>query len=248
MIARHKIIEYLAEFLTVDMFSDYCVNGLQVEGAETVKKIVTGVSVSQRFFQSAIDVGADMIIVHHGLFWKSTPFPFSLTGILKQRVKQLLDHDINLAGYHLPLDAHPAIGNNAQLIQKMGFSVGDPFEAGFISCLETPLASDTLKSRLDSTLPEPSTVMGNTKNTIAAFAVISGSGSGALEHAAQKNLDALVTGEISEPSIRIAEELGITLYRAGHYNSERLGPIALANHLAKHFSIPAQFIDIPNPV
>ncbi len=248
MIARDKIIEHLSDFLNVDMFTDYCVNGLQVEGSKTIKKIVTGVSVSQRLFQAAIDIQADMIIVHHGLFWKSTPSPFSLTGVLKHRVKQLLDHNINLAGYHLPLDAHPVIGNNAQLIQNMGFSVHDPFDAGFIAYLETPISSDKLKSRLDSCLPEPSTIFGFKNNTITSLAVISGAGSGGIEQVAQKKLDALITGETSEPSIRIAEELGITLYRAGHYNSERLGPIALANHLAKYFSIPAEFIDIPNPV
>ena len=248
MIARDKIIEYLAEFLNVEMFSDYCVNGLQVEGSETVKKIVTGVSISQRLFQAAIDIQADMIIVHHGLFWKSTPSPFSLTGILKYRVKQLLDHDINLAGYHLPLDVHPTIGNNAQLINNMGFPGHDPFDAGFVSYLKTPISPDNLKSRLDACLPEPSTVFGCIKNPISSFAVISGSGSGAIEQVAQKKLDALITGETSEPSIRIAEELGITLFRAGHYNSERPGPIALADHLAKHFSIPTKFIDIPNPM
>jgi dinuclear metal center YbgI/SA1388 family protein len=248
MVTRKQIIEYLSDYLNVEAFSDYCVNGLQVEGSETVTQIVTGVSASRRLFQAAVDMQAEMIIVHHGLFWKSTPSPFSLTGILKKRIKLLMEHNINFAAYHLPLDAHPVLGNNAQILQKMGFPVHEPFDVGFVSRPDSPLSTGSLKSRLDKCLPAPSTVYGNTQNTILAFAVVSGGGSGVLEHAAGQSLDALITGEISEPSIRAADELGISLYRAGHYNSERLGPIALADHLSNQFAIPVRFIDIPNPV
>lgn len=248
MVTRHQITDYLADYLDIDAFQDYCVNGLQVEGSESVTKIVTGVSAGQQLFQAAVDMQADMIIVHHGLFWKSTPSPFSLTGLLRNRVKLLLNHNINFAAYHLPLDAHPVLGNNARILRTMGFPVHEPFDVGFVSRPDSPLSTRILKSHLDKCLPSPSTLFGHTQKTIKAFAVVSGGGSGVLERVANQGLDALITGETSEPSIRAADELGISLYRAGHYNSERPGPIALADHLSHQFSIPVHFVDIPNPV
>ncbi|MDW7681190.1 MAG: Nif3-like dinuclear metal center hexameric protein, partial [bacterium] len=119
MIQRSKLLNYLADFLKVAEFDDYCINGLQLEGTDTIKTVVLGVSVSRRLFQQAIARRADMIIVHHGLFWKNDPSPLALTGIMRERVALLITNNINLAGYHLPLDAHPEIGNNAQIMKRL---------------------------------------------------------------------------------------------------------------------------------
>jgi dinuclear metal center YbgI/SA1388 family protein len=248
MVTRDEILDYLQNYLSVSDFSDYCVNGLQVEGTNQITGIVTGVSASQKLFQKALDRQADLVITHHGLFWKSQKTPFSITGSITERLKILLCNNINLAAYHLPLDAHPVIGNNALLLEKMDFPISTPFDVGFISKLDTGLNPETLKSILDSCLPMPSTLFGRIQKKIQTIAVISGGGSGMLEEASINGADALITGDISEPSVRIAEELDICLYRAGHYNTERLGVIALAEHLSSRFNLPSVFADIPNPV
>lgn len=248
MIKRDEILDYLEEYLKVNDYSDYCVNGLQVEGSQNIKRIITGVSVSQKLFQKALEHNADMIITHHGLFWKSLTTPFALVGTMKNRLKTLLSNDINLAAYHLPLDAHPVIGNNALLLNQMGLQITAPFDVGYLSRLESAVQPYTLKNTLDTCLPMPSTLFGNTNKKIKILAIVSGGGAGMLENAAIAGADALVTGEISEPSVRTAEELDICLFQAGHYNTERPGVMALADHLSDHFKIPVLFVDVPNPV
>ena len=139
MVHRDEIVKYINDFLNVSEFNDYCVNGLQVEGKQTIDKIVLGVSVSERLFQAAIHEKADMIIVHHGFFWKSDPSPYSLRGIFRQRLALLLKNDINLLGYHLPLDAHPEIGNNARILKRLDMKQLQAVDVGFLGELTSPL-------------------------------------------------------------------------------------------------------------
>jgi len=248
MSVRHLFLKQLNEYLNIEAFEDYCVNGLQVEGNPEFDRVVTGVSVSRRLFEAAVDRRAGMIIVHHGLFWKGSPHPFHLTGILRDRVKLLLDHGINLAAYHLPLDAHPEIGNNAGLLNAIGCPVSEPFDVGYISRPDTPLTPEELRERLNRCLPDPCTAYGDLSGPIRSLAVVSGGAAGRLESARAAGVDAFVTGEPSEPSVRSSEEMGICYFSIGHYNSERPGPMALADHLRRHFDIDAEFVDVPNAI
>jgi len=247
MITRTDVLRHLNTTLHVDDFDDYCVNGLQVEGCMDVRRVITGVSCSRSLFEQAVAVRADLIVVHHGLFWKGAPHPFYLTGILRDRVKILLEHDINLAGYHLPLDAHPDIGNNAMLLKQLGFPISEPLDIGFISRLDSGLSVDALRSQLDRALPDPCRIYGDLSGNIRTVAMVSGGAAGLLNKVYAAGADAYITGEPSEPSVRAAEEMGICFISIGHYNSERPGPIALAEHIHKTFDLPADFIDIPNP-
>jgi len=245
---RSEILSYLDEFLGVSDISDYCVNGLQVEGTPEITRIITGVSVSQRLFEAALDTGAELIIVHHGIFWKGTQHPFSLTGVMRNRIKTLLLNDLNLAAYHLPLDAHPRIGNNARIMDSLGLHEKTAFDVGFIGDYAQPIPIGEFISRLVSLLPDPINHLDYGKPVVKRVAVISGGGSGSVEEAASLGADLFLSGEILEPAVRTSEELGIHAISAGHYNSERFGPLALADHLRNSVGIPADFIDIPNPV
>ncbi|MBN1296581.1 Nif3-like dinuclear metal center hexameric protein [bacterium] len=245
---RQLIIDKLNTFLQTSDFQDYCVNGLQVEGTSTVCRAVTGVSASRRLFEEAVTRGAQLVVVHHGLFWKGGPHPFHLTGIMMERIRTLLCNGINLAVYHLPLDAHPEIGNNAMLLKTLGMERTEPFDVGFISRLKTPLQPGDLQKRLDALLPDPCRMYGDTAGTIASIAVVSGGGASLLEKAGRLGIDAFITGEPSEPSVRSAEEWGVCFLSTGHYNSERFGPIALAEAIRSMFGIPCDFVDVPNAV
>jgi len=242
------IAAYLADYLKTSEFNDYCVNGIQVEGSSQINRIVTGVSISSKLIKAAIREKAEMIIVHHGLFWKNSPSPFHLTGIMKDRVKLLLDNNINLLAYHLPLDAHPITGNNANLLKAIDLPVSAPFDIGFLSQLETPLLPSEIQKRLDNCLPDPCTVFGETNKEISSIAVVSGGGASFLEKAGIAGADALISGEPSEPAVRSAEEMKMCFFSAGHYNTERFGPIALTNHIKHSFNIDCMFVDIPNPI
>lgn len=245
---RTEFLRRLNGYLDITAFDDYCVNGLQVEGAPRFDRVVTGVSVSRRLFETAVEQSAGMIIVHHGLFWRGSPHPFHLTGILRDRVKLLLDHEINLAAYHLPLDAHPDIGNNAMLLKALDCPASEPFDVGFISRLDTAITPEVLKDRINRCLPDACTVYGDLHGSIRSLAVVSGGGAGMLDKAWAAGVDAFITGEPSEPSVRSAEEMGVCYFSIGHYNSERFGPMALADYLQREHGIDAAFIDVPNAV
>jgi dinuclear metal center YbgI/SA1388 family protein len=245
---RSEILNHLNEFLNVSEIRDYCVNGLQVEGSTEITGIITGVSVSQRLFEVALEKKAEMIIVHHGIFWKGTPHPFALTGIMRDRLKILLTNNINLAAYHLPLDAHPTIGNNAKIMESLGIPKKTTFDVGFMGDYTQPIPIGEFISRLEKILPDPVNHLNYGKQTIKRVAVISGGGSQSVEEAASLGADLFLSGEILEPAVRTSEELGIHVVSAGHYNSERFGPIALADYLRTSVGIPAEFVDIPNPI
>jgi len=248
MLHRDTIVQSLNDYFQVDQFDDFTVNGLQIEGKSTIRKIVTGVSPSERIFKTAIHEKADMIILHHGLFWrKGTPNPFYLRGILKSRVQMVLNYDINLLVYHLPMDAHPEIGNNIQFMNHMNIIKKGVFDVGFWGSLEKPKAVSKFQIELDEMLPDKSVFFPFGPDPISRIAVISGGASREIEGAHDVGADAFVTGDLLESAVRDAEELGIHYISIGHYNSERFGPKALSDYLINHFEIESQFIDIPNP-
>lgn len=252
MITRTECLSYLETLLEPMRFHDYCPNGLQVAGAETVNSVVTGVTASQALIDAAVDLGADTILVHHGYFWRGED-P-RVIGLKQRRLKQLLLNDINLIAYHLPLDAHPTLGNNAQLAQLLEIEVdgrisgtGDPAIA-MCGCLQeqktVPAFTDQLRQVLGR---EPMVIQGHNR-PITTIGWCSGAAQGYIEQAAELGLDAYLSGEISEQTAHLARELGINYFAAGHHATERYGVAALGGHLAQQFSVNHQFIDIDNPV
>lgn len=252
MISRSELLSYLETLLESNRFKDYCPNGLQVAGAETVEHIVAGVTASQALIDRAIDEGADTILVHHGYFWRGED-P-RVVGIKQKRLKALLANNINLIAYHLPLDAHPNLGNNVKLAEVLGIEVdgrvagtGEPALA-LCGCLKTPATvpefSDLLRQKLER---EPLAIQVHDR-PIETIGWCTGAAQGYIEQAAELGLDAFISGEISEQTVHLARELGINYFSAGHHATERYGVKALALDLARQFNIKQQFIDIDNPV
>ncbi|MFN3820750.1 MAG: Nif3-like dinuclear metal center hexameric protein [bacterium] len=249
------LLEYLNQRLNVESFIDSSYNGLQVEGSSEVHRVVTGVSSSDRLFASAIKRNADAIIVHHGLFWRGDRSPL-VVGILKERLKRLLIKDVNLLAYHLPLDAHPEIGNNVLIAQALGLkeikffpvagSSNPPLMA--IGLLDHHVSFEGFCRYADEVLKTSGISLRLAKFEVLKVAIVSGGGSAHWEEAAREGADLLVTGDIKENVVRAAEEVGINLYAAGHYNTEKWGVRALCGEITREFGIPAEFIDIPNPI
>lgn len=255
MIRRQDLAEYLAELLDTDSFDDYCVNGLQVEGGADIRKIVTGVSVSQRLFSEAISKDADTVMVHHGLFWRNSPHPMFLTGAIRDRIKMLLDHEINLFGYHLPLDAHPEFGNNALIARGLGIEQpefvpieGSPVPMACVGRLSTPVTFNEFVEHADKIMDTSGISLSFGTGEVRRVFILSGGGGGYYMDAVRSGADVMVTGTLTEDGVRTAEELGLSLYAAGHYNSEKWGIRALGKHLNDKFNLDVGFIDIPNPV
>ena len=255
MIELHKLENYLAELLNTLTFNDYCINGLQIEGREVIEKIVTGVSASSRLFRAVLERKADAVILHHGLFWKNSPHPMVLRGILKERVKLLLDAEVNLFGYHLPLDAHPEFGNSALIASVLGltdisFIPSAGIENPIAACgkLPNPVSFQNFKDHADEVMNTNGLGFDFHKTGIQRVFVLSGGGGNYYQDAADAGADIMVTGELNENNIRAAEELNLSLYAAGHYNSEKWGIRALGEHLADGFGLDVEFVDVPNPV
>ena len=245
---RDVLIEHLNELLAISDFQDYCVNGLQVEGKPEVKRVAGGVSVSQPLFRKALDWKADLVLVHHGLFWKSDPHPFFLQGVRRARLALLIKNDLNLAAYHLPLDAHPIYGNNIQILNRLGLKPVEPLEIGFIGEFDTPLPRDTFLARVNEKLQSKAIPFFYGNREIKSVLVISGASSAAFEEAAARGVDAFVGGDIREENVRGIEEVGLNYVAAGHYNTERFGIQALLAHLEEKFGLETRFFEIPNPV
>ncbi|WP_320825399.1 Nif3-like dinuclear metal center hexameric protein [Reinekea sp.] len=247
-VSRTELNAYLNELLQVDQFKDYCPNGLQVEGSATIERLVTGVTASQGLIEEAIAHNAQAILVHHGYFWKGeNP---CLTGIKRNRIATLLEHDINLFAYHLPLDAHKSLGNNVQLAHTMGWTVagnlGDTLALhGLVDGTET---GGSLAKKLTETLGFEVLHIGEELDNIETIAWCTGAAQGYLAEAIEAGVDAFVSGEISEPTVHLARESGVHYFAAGHHATERGGVIALGEHLAQRFDLDVQFIDLPIPV
>jgi len=242
----------LNELLRPNEFRDYCPNGLQVEGKAQIANLVTGVTASQALINAAIEKGADAILVHHGYFWKGED-P-TITGIRKNRLKLLLDNDINLFGFHLPLDAHPKLGNNAQLGLKLGFSTEadlDPqhkSRVGVWGNLEEPCSGKELVERITNQLSRAPFHIQGEKKTIEKIGWCTGSAQSYIELAYEAGVDAYLTGEVSEQTVHFARETGMHFFAAGHHATERYGVQAVGQYLAGEFGLNHEFIDIDNPV
>lgn len=246
---RTELEHYTCTLLDTERFRDYSPNGLQIQGRAEVRKIVTGVSASLALIEQAIQRGADAVFVHHGYFWKSED-P-RIVGVKHARIKLLLAHDISLFGFHLPLDAHPTLGNNAQLGQRLGFQLeGWAGEQNIIAhgVLPEALSLAALGARIGERLDRAPLVIGEKQRPIRRIAWCSGGAQGYFEQAAALGVDAYLTGEASEQNLHYALESGIAFIAAGHHATERYGIQALGEHLAEHFSLHHEFIEIPNPI
>lgn len=250
-ISQQSLVAYLNDILRADEINDYCPNGLQVEGKTEIRKIVTGVTASQALIDAAIEQGADAILVHHGYFWKGESQP--VTGMKKRRIKALLDHDINLIAYHLPIDVHPEFGNNAQLGKLLGFDDITPLDGlkpkGIVMTAQssTTLTQAGLKVHIEQVLGRTVLAEGPADKPIHSLAWCTGGGQGYIEQAAQAGIDAFISGEVSEQTIHTAREMGVHFFAAGHHATERYGAKAVGEHLQSEFDLDVVFIDIPNP-
>lgn len=248
MAHRSEIDRYLRELLAVERFRDYGPNGLQVEGRPEVHTLVSGVTASLAFIDSAITAGADAILVHHGLFWRGQDG--CLTGWLKARVARLLAHDVSLFAYHLPLDAHPQLGNNAQLGRRLGLRAESTFgeqDLGFIGDAAELTGLEALGDRIRHALDRAAVIVAGDGRRLRRIAWCTGGAQGAFEAAIAAGADAYVTGEISEPQAHLARETGVAFLACGHHATERFGAPAVGADVAQRFGLNHVFIDVPNP-
>jgi len=246
------LVNYLDEYLEIGKVKDYCPNGLQVEGRSEVTKVLGGVTASQALIDEAICQSVDAILVHHGFFWKGERA--EITGIKRNRLKALLENDISLIAYHLPLDVHPEVGNNTQLAQILNISITGPLEPlatksiGLVGELSEPMSAADFRAVVSRVLSRECMHVGDEKELIQRVAWCTGAAQGMIDKAVDLGVDAFLSGEISEPTVHIARETGVHYFSAGHHATERYGVQALGHKLAAKFDIEFQFIDIDNPV
>lgn len=248
MAARSEVESYLNQLLTPDRFKDYGPNGLQVEGRAEVHKVVSGVTASLALINAAIDAGADTILVHHGLFWRGQDG--RLTGWLKARVQRLMAAEVNLFAYHLPLDAHPELGNNARLGAELNLQAdarcGEQ-DMVFSGPAGDLVALDLLQHRVAERLRRPPVVVAGDGRPLRRIAWCTGGAQGYFEAAIAAGADAFMTGEISEPQAHLARETGVAFLACGHHATERYGAPAVGARLAEALGVAHEFIEIDNP-
>jgi dinuclear metal center YbgI/SA1388 family protein len=245
---RTELDAHLAQLLSVERFKDYGPNGLQVEGRAPVNRLVSAVTASLAAIEAAVAAGADTLLVHHGLFWRGQDG--RVTGWMKARLAALIRHDINLFAYHLPLDAHPELGNNAQLGRRLGLQADARFgdqDLGFIGDAAAHASVQSLADAAAAALQRPPLVVAGDGRPLRRVAWCTGGAQGYFEAAIAAGADAYVTGEISEPQAHYARETGVAFLACGHHATERYGVQALGAHLAERFGLEHRFIDIPNP-
>ncbi len=244
---RDEIVGYANDLLEAAKWPEFGPPGLQVVGAANVEKLVSGVSASRELFERAAAAGAQLVLVHHGLFWRNEPLV--VDGRLRGRLQALFAGELSLVAYHLALDAHPELGNNAQLALRLGVVVEGPFAGvGLGGTLGEAVSVDELASRVAEVAGREPLVLRGGPDTVRRIAVASGGAGYELIHAAHEGYDALVTGEPEEPSFHTARELGITLIAGGHHATERLGVQALGEHLAERFGLAHEYLEVANPV
>ena len=246
-----QLIKCADQLLQPHVFNDYSPNGLQVQGRDQVQCLVSGVTASQALLDRAVELGADAILVHHGYFWKGeSP---CITGMKYHRLKTLLSNDISLIAYHLPLDAHPQYGNNAQLATLLGITVSsgmepdNPYSVGNVGYLDSAISADEFNRRVSHCLGRESLLINGGSHPIKTLAWCSGGAQGYIDKAAALGVDAYLSGEISEPTVHSARELGIHYIAAGHHATERYGVQAVAQYLAQQLSLDHHFVDIDSP-
>ncbi len=243
-----ELERYLSEALAVSQFKDYGPNGLQVEGRSEVRRLVSGVTASLAFIEAAIEAGADVLLVHHGLFWRGQDG--RLTGWLRQRLAPLFQHNVNLLAYHLPLDAHSQWGNNAALGARMGWLADGRFgeqQLGFAAPLPAPVSLVALKLHIEVSLGRSVQALAGDGRSLRRVAWCTGGAQSYFEAAIAAGADVFVTGELSEPQYHLARETGVAFIAAGHHATERYGVQMLGAHLAERFGLEHHFIDIENP-
>lgn len=250
---RVELERYLEQLLKPSQIKDYAPNGLQIQGKENITKIITGVTASQALIDRAIDEKADAIIVHHGYFWKNESYV--IRGMKHKRIKALLEHDINLFAFHLPLDIHPTLGNNAQLAKLLNIDVTGPLELenplsiGVQGQFSQAISGEKLAQLINSKLNrECLHIVPPSNKTIKTIAWCTGGGQNYIELAAEQGIDAFISGEVSEKTTHIAHELDIHFFAAGHHATERYGVKALGEYITEEHDIEVIFIDIDNPV
>lgn len=249
MANRNEILEWCATQLDINQFRDFCPNGLQIEGKNEVNRIVCAVTASQAAIDFAVAQQADMLLVHHGMFWKNENA--GITGWKKRRIQTLLCHDINLVGYHLPLDAHQRWGNNVQLGLRLGWQLDgcggeqNLLQFGTLTHPQTPVElAEQLAQNLGR---KPLLLSTRPQQQIRKLGWCTGGGQSFFQQAIDTGVDAFITGEVSEPQYHLAQECGVVFIAAGHHATERYGIQALAQALAAQFNIHQQFFDEPNP-
>ncbi|MDP2244528.1 Nif3-like dinuclear metal center hexameric protein [Pseudomonas sp.] len=250
-IALTTLVEEAQRYLNAARISDYCPNGLQIEGRPQVRRIVSGVTASQALVDAAVEAEADVLLVHHGYFWKGeNP---CITGMKQRRLKTLLSNDISLLAYHLPLDLHPEVGNNVQLAARLDITVegplapDDPRTVGLLGSLREPMTPRDFARRVQEVLGrEPLLIEG--VELVRRVGWCTGGGQGYIDQAIAAGVDLYLTGEASEQTFHSARENGISFIAAGHHATERYGVQALGDYLARRFAIEHLFIDCPNPI
>ncbi|MFZ5757853.1 MAG: Nif3-like dinuclear metal center hexameric protein [Pseudomonadota bacterium] len=251
-VARSVLVGALDALLSPHLFNDYCPNGLQVEGRPEVRRLVTGVTASQALLDAAVEAGADAVLVHHGWFWKSEDA--RVTGMKKRRLATVLKNDINLLAYHLPLDAHPELGNNVQLAKRLGLVVTGPLSpldkrvVGNTGELAVPETAGRFAARVRGVLGREVLHIGNPDVPVRTVGWCTGAAQGYIEQAVAAGVDLYLTGEVSEQTVHVARETGIQFLSCGHHATERYGVQAVGDWLAAQFGIEHRHIDIPNPV
>ncbi|GAB3773261.1 Nif3-like dinuclear metal center hexameric protein [Ramlibacter monticola] len=251
MTTRQDLLQACDDLLQPERFKDYGPNGLQVEGCEPVRRLVSGVTASRALIEAAVAQQADAIFVHHGLFWRGQDG--RVTGWMKQRLALLLAHDINLLAYHLPLDAHPELGNNAQLGRQLGLQATARFgeqDLGFLGGRSDGAAfadSEALAQHVGGALGRPVTCVPGARGPVRRIAWCTGGAQSYFEAAIAAGAEAFLTGEISEPQAHYARECGVSFLACGHHATERYGAPAVAAHVARQLGIEHVFVDIENP-
>jgi dinuclear metal center YbgI/SA1388 family protein len=241
-----ELCHFCDDYLSIDEFEDYCPNGLQVEGKPQVQHLVSGVTASLELIDAAIEQQADALLVHHGYFWKGEAAP--LVGFKGNRVRKLFQHGISLLAYHLPLDAHPTVGNNAQLARRMGWLVTEQQGLLWLGEVSEPCSVDQVLDDLGETIDSNPLLIYGGEHQVRRLAWCTGAAQSYIEKAAGLGVDLFVSGEISESTVHFARECGIHYIAAGHHATERYGVQALGDLLQDRFSIRHSFIDIDNPV
>ena len=246
---RAKLERYLNQYLRPEQFRDYCPNGVQVEGAAEVNHVVTGVTASLALIEAAIAAGADTLLVHHGFFWRGEDL--RIVGIRRVRIARIMNHNINLFAYHLPLDAHAEVGNNQVFAQQLGLEVNGHFGDQQIAChgqLKQQHSLQTWSQEIAQSLQRVPHVIGELERPIHRVAWCTGAAQHMFEEAIALGVDVFLSGEISEQTVHLSRESGVAYIAAGHHATERFGVQSLGQHLAQRFNLRHQYIEIENPI
>ena len=252
MVKLSELVAYTNDFLNIEQYKDYCPNGLQVEGKPDIETIVSGVTASLALIDAAIEAQADAIIVHHGYFWKGDA-P-QIMGMQRRRLHRLLVNDLSLMAYHLPLDDHSEVGNNAQIGNLLGFNLtgkfgfGNEAQLGCYGTVDKVVSPEQFAQHLTSKLGRTALHIAGSASEINKVAWCTGAAQSYLPEAVKLGVDAFITGEVSEQTVHIARETGVHFYAAGHHATERYGAKTLGEHLSDHFALKHHFVDIDNPV